>query len=272
MNQRSLFVFLVLVFVGVGGTAGWASNIAWFGWNVDADAGLIARLTSQGHTVTSFYPDGTVANGASQVALANSSDLVIISESIGSTAVSTGAGGTFYMKDVTTPIISFEAYMFDEAKWAGGAGGVDFGTTGRAAAPVPVQSPSDTLYITDPLNPMAGGFPAGAVQVYTRLLGVNYITAPGSEAHVVAAALADGTYPSLVYYPVGAHLIDGSVTPGLRVALWLGQDINANFQFGDISTNGLNLFDAAVNYALIPEPITAALLGFGGLALIRRKR
>ena len=91
-----------------------AGNIAFFGTGGAADPSIIAHLEAAGHTVTTHNPSS--GDGASQVALANANDLVIISESIGSSAVSTGAGGDFHVLNVETPVMSFEPYMYDEAK------------------------------------------------------------------------------------------------------------------------------------------------------------
>jgi hypothetical protein len=233
----------------------WAegSKIAWLGTGGRADPDLIARLEGDGHTVTSHSPSS--ADGATQVALAESNDLVIISETISSGAVSTGSGGTFHLQNVETPVISFEPYMCDEARWTGMTQYVNFGNSGRTEAPPALQPTQDSIYITDPTDPLAGGHPAGALQVYTSPFNVAF-GVPGPDARVVATADQATDFPCLFYYAAGKRLFDGTVTPGLRLLLFLGQ----NLQFDLVNDNGLALFDAAVTHALGSEPLTGSVI------------
>jgi hypothetical protein len=93
----------------------------------NADPGIKAHLESLGHTIN-LLTTGT-ASQAAQLAAANANDLVLISESIGSGSVLTG--GVFNLQAYTKPVISFEGFMWDDAKWTGAVADVDVGATGR---------------------------------------------------------------------------------------------------------------------------------------------
>ena len=253
--RRVLSVVVVALVLGLAFAE--AARIAFFGGYAEpqgADTGFIAHLESLGHTVTYHMP--VSAGGQAQVDLANANDLVIISESIGSSNVSSGAGGTFHLQDIATSVISFEAFMYDEALWTGWNNMVDFGTSARSNSPAGIESLSDTIYIADPSHQMAAG-KTGAVVAYTTPYSACFGMV-GSGATVVATIDEAGQYPATFVYPKGALLVDGvTVTPGKRIGLFIGQggygsipDPPGELQFSYISDDGLALFDAAVNYAL----------------------
>ena len=207
------------------------------------------------------------------MALAAANNLVIISETIGSTSVSTA--GVFNLMNSATPIISFEAFMWDEAKWTSPTQFVEFGNTRADQAAVPAALATnawDTLHITNPGHMAAGGL-AGPVVVYNTPFSVSYGT-PTGDAAVIATADAAGLYPSIFAYDAGDMLVDGSMAPALRMTMYFGQGpaLGGVWTSDIITPEGFMLFDAAVNYALIPEPVTLALLGVGGVALLRRKK
>ena len=253
MRTHRLVIIGLLAAVGLCSGGARAANIAWFKtYGGHADEGLIARLTAAGHTVTEYVPASGDPDGS--VALAEANDLAILSESLQSSHVSASAG-VFHLKDVTTPVISFESHMFDDAQWTGTTRWIDYGHTGVSYNDLAQFRPSqDTLYIVDHEHPAAGGFPAGPVQVFSEPYGVNYGVL-GADADVIATADAAGEFPSTFVYEAEDHLADGSVTPGMRMALFIGQTDNA-LQFSDLSDDGLALFDAAVAFGLTrtPEP------------------
>ena len=260
MKTRALICLGLTVTLGATRTQTNAGSIAWFGTGAGADPGLISRLEDAGHTVTEFSPSST--DGAAQVAMAESNHLVIISESVSSVDVSTGAGGTFHLQDVATPVISFEAFMFDEAKWTGSTAFVDFGNSGRPEVPAELQASQDSLYVTALDHPAAGDFSAGPVQVLTQPFSVNFGKV-GPEADVIATADAAGEYPATFIYEPDTVLADGSTTPGMRMGLFIGQ--GSGFGFSYLSEDGLLLFDAAVAYAIgqpTNPPGDADLSGF----------
>jgi len=240
-----------------------AADILWMGNSaatVSADAGLIGRLTSQGHTVTLM--EVAAVSAEEQVAAANANDLVIISESISSFAVLTGAD--FNLKDYTRPILSFEVFMWDNAGWVGPVQNFDFGVSGRPNEQefnhpdlVPLD---DSLRIVNSSHPLAAGLTNGPHVVYTRPYTFN-IANVGSDAAIIATVDSD-TDPMTTYfvYEAGDTLYnDFDVTAGMRIGLFLGQyggnspddpDGGGPPQFSYIGPKGLQLFDAAVNYAV----------------------
>jgi len=239
------------------------------------DAGYVAHLTSGGHTVTAI----TAANfnTAQQQAAALANDVVIISESIGSTAVSNA--GVFNFATTPVPVINFEVFSWDEQKLTGTGNFVNLGNTGRPEAqPLGLDAMQDNIFITAPSHPLAGGFPAGSLQVYTQPYSVNFGIV-GAGAQVAAAADAAGAYPTLFAYPAGATLVDNSLAPARWIGLYLGQApagnpaSPGNPQFSFVNANGLALLDAALAYALIPEPVSAQMLliAVGGLLAARRR-
>jgi len=282
MKTFGVAAVLLVLALGFPGSITQAGTIAVFGGYTDptgADVGLIAHLESLGHTVVYHMP--TSAGGQAQIDLANASNVVIISESIGSTSVSTGSApdGVFHLQNVTKPVISYEVFMFDEAKWTGLTGMVDFGTSGRTNSPAGLEGLSDTIYVNGG-HPMAAGL-NGATVVYTTPYSACFgIVGPGAD--VIATIDEAGAFPTLFVYEAGSELIDGSITPGMRIGMFIGQggygsipDPPGVLQFSYIGENGIALLDAAVNYAMIPEPTTMALglIGFASLAAyIRRRR
>jgi hypothetical protein len=243
-------------------------NILWVCSNADspinADAFLIALLRAKGYTVTPFTsgvaPDDFKAAAAGK-------QLVLISESIGSTSVLDPVGdgtGIFILKDTDIPIISYEAYMWDNADWvkrtADGANDFSiWGNTGRNdnagqpnGVPDQIQDARDSLYITLPNHPIAGGL-TGKVTVYSSPYSLNYgLVSP--DAKVVASVQQDGSFPTLFVYEKGDKLVDGSVAPNKRIGLFLGQAANPNANWAPesatLSEAGKTLFLNTVAYAL----------------------
>jgi hypothetical protein len=243
-------------------------NILWVCSNADspinADAFLIALLRAKGYAVTP-YTSGDTPDA--QKAAAAGKQLVIYSESIGSTSVLDPVGdatGTLILKDVDVPIISYEAYLWDNADWVARTadGANDFsiwGNTGRNdnagqpnGVPDAIQDARDSLYIQLPNHPIAGRL-TGKVKVYDSPYSLNYGVV-SSSAKVVASVQQDGTYPTLFVYEKGDKLADGSVAPNKRIGLFLGQAANPNANWAPesatLSEAGKTLFLNTVAYAL----------------------
>lgn len=260
-------VVVLLVSAFVVQTQG-EQSIAFFGLNNAGDPLFMTHLQNAGYTVNLVDP--SVADAAAQLAAANANDLVIISETIGSTMVSHDVGGTlvFNLMDSPTSIISYEAFMFDEAKWTGPTIFTEFGATGVGTYPSPpLQASQDSIYNVDSSHPVAAGL-SGQVVVYNTLRNVTY-GLPTVAADVVATADAGGAYPTIFIYEPGDMLVDGSMAPGLRMGWFLGQQ--PAFDFNSLTPEGIMIVDAAVAYA-IPEPATLALLALGGFGLLRKRR
>ena len=78
---------------------------------------MVSHLESLSHTVTYFQP--TASSGADQVNMANANDLVIISESIGSLNVSSGAEVRAALIRMCRPSQYFKRGAVGPAKHAG---------------------------------------------------------------------------------------------------------------------------------------------------------
>ena len=227
---------------------------------VNADPALIAYLEAKGYTITIFNTTGSTPEALRTAAAGK--DLVFISETIGSTTVVDPAGdgkGIFSLKDTDIPIISCEAYMFDNAEWVkrtedGSNDWTNWGNTGRSElVDVDIQDGRDSLYIQKATHPIASGFSAGKLKVYQTLYSFNF-GVPSSDAKVVASVQSNGSYPTLFVYEKGDKLVDGSVAPNKRIGFFLGQTANPNANtttdFADLTEAGRTLLLNTVAYAI----------------------
>lgn len=228
-----------------------------------ADAGIAARLEAQGHNVTEY--DVAQFDPQAQIDAANAHDMVMISESIASVAVLNGFD--FNLLDYAKPVVCFEAFIFENARWTGTLQNFDFGVTGRPneqEANHPALVPlNDKLRIVNAGHPLAAGLANGPTVVYTQPYTFN-IALVGPGATVIATADSDvDPVPVHFVYEPGSALYDDTITPGMRIGLFLGQygnnspaDPPGPPQFSFIGPNGLALIDAAVRYA-VGTPLTA---------------
>ena len=133
-DPSSNWILSLCVGLALAPGSAFAAKISYFKGtsNEDLDTAIIERLTDQGHTVTEFLPAGV--EEAEQLAEVADQDLVIISETIGSTQVTDtqSAGGAFTLRALPKPIISFEPFHWDEAFWSGDFQFEDFGNTDHA--------------------------------------------------------------------------------------------------------------------------------------------
>jgi hypothetical protein len=202
---------------------------------INADPHLIALFEGSGYEVIRWAPSSATAEDAQATRdAAKGVDVVFVSETIGSGSVvfdDDGAEGAglpkFVLKDTDVPIISFEAYMFDDADWVKRTadGSNDFsnwGNSGRSEPPTALQDTGRTsLFIRKPDHPIAAGM-TGEVQVYNWPYSLTYgITS--ADADVVASVTSDGSFPTLFVYEKGDALVDGSIAPNKRIGLFLGQ-------------------------------------------------
>ncbi|MBI2946481.1 MAG: hypothetical protein HYY23_02470, partial [Verrucomicrobia bacterium] len=238
---------------------------------INADPALIELLTANGYVVTPFGTGGTTPEDLR--AAAAGKKVVLISETIGSTSVLDPAGdatGVFSLKNTDVPIISFEAYMYDNADWvkrtADGANDfTQWGNTSRSeVADTPIKDGLDSLYIRKADHPIAKGL-TGKVKVYTELYSLSY-GLPSPDADVVASVLENGSFPTIFVYEKGDKLVDGSVAPNRRIGFFLGQnaapDFNTVLDFANLTAAGKQLLLQTVDYAAgvtggtTPPPVT----------------
>ena len=246
----------------------------------NADGDLVEFLKENGYGVVPFTANGSTADGLREAA--GKTTAVFISESIGSTSVvdPPGSGtGVFSLKDSDVPVISFEAFMFDNADWVtrtadGSNDFVNWGNTGRSEVDaIGLGEANDSLYIQKPGHPMAKGL-SGKVQVYREPYSLTFgITS--ADADVVASVDEAGKVPTLFVYEKGDRLPDGSVAPNRRIGLFLGQAANPSANYGfaldNVTAEGRQLLLNTVAYVAPttpPAPITLGGVRLEGGAVV----
>lgn len=239
---------------------------------INADPALIALLQAKGYTVTPLTPPGTADELRAAI---KGQDLVVISETIGSTSVVDPVGqgnGVFSLKNSDIPIISFEPYMWDNADWVkrtedGANDFTSWGNSGRTEADiVGLLDAGDSLQIMKPSHALAAGL-SGKVKVYDVLYSLNF-GLPSADADVIASITPDGKFPTIFVYEKGDKISDGSVAPNLRIGMFMGQAANPNantaLAYEDLSEAGRALFLASVQYALPSKAAPTLSLGRSG--------
>ncbi len=238
----------------------------------NADPSLIALLRARGYTVTVFGSGGTTP--ADLRAAAQGQDVVILSETIGSTSVLDPAGdvlGVFSLKETDVPVISFEAYMFDNADWVkrtadGSNDFINWGNSGRTEVDPSIQDARDSLYIQKPAHPIAQGL-TGKVPVYNVLYSLTF-GVPAADADVVASIQPDGSYPAIFVYDKGDKLADGSVAPNKRIGFFVGQaaDPSSNWalDYADLSDAARRLLFNTIDYCIAPAALPSLSISRSG--------
>ncbi|MCZ7635225.1 MAG: hypothetical protein M5U12_03715 [Verrucomicrobia bacterium] len=246
---------------------------------INADPALIALLQARGYTVTVFAAGGSTPESLRTAA--QGQDVVLISETIGSTSVVDPAGsatGVFSLKDVDVPVISFEAYMFDNADWVertpdGSNDFIHWGNSGRTDLADPaIQDGRDSLFIRKPTHPIAAGLPEGPVQVYNVLYSLTF-GLPSADADVVASIQPDGSYPTIFVYDKGDRLVDGSIAPNKRIGFFLGQNAVPScdwaLDYADLTDAARTLLFNTIEYCLpAATPPTLAIARSGANVVI----
>ncbi|MSU64500.1 MAG: hypothetical protein EXS31_19280 [Pedosphaera sp.] len=225
------------------------------------DGAFIALLQAKGYVVTVLSsgvgPDAIRAAAVGQ-------DVVFISQSLGSGSVLEPVGDPavqkFVLRDTDIPIISNEAFMYDNAEWTTHPEDFSnefsfFGNTGRTEATqaVEIMDGRDSLYIRKADHPIAKGLVAGKNKVFSTHYSLNYGT-PSADAKVIASVESDGKYPTLWVYEKGDKLVDGSVVPNKRIAFFLGQTASAVANWDTdvtiLTQEGKTLMFNTIDYAI----------------------
>jgi hypothetical protein len=222
-------------------------------WHADSELELASFLESNGYSVT--VQSVAETDPDLQVELANQHDVVYIADSIGSTTVHDGVD--IFMKDIEVPLISQEAYMWDEAEWTGRDQFLDYGDTFQALDDQ-VLGAFTELDIVDPDHPLAAGL-SGTVTVYDDPYGFSYGFVPnmGPGVNVIATIPGAPEYATLFVYEPGAELAEGTTSAGLRIGMYMGQQIareefggdGLNIRWDRLTEDGRKLVLAAFDYA-----------------------
>ncbi len=119
MRLRPLSVLVLIVILVVCRPAARAATILFMVANAaqltNADPAIVRLLRARDHEVILYTAPGTTRE--QQIAAADNVDLVLISESLGSSSVA--PDGVFSLKGHEVAVVSFEAYMWDDADWTG---------------------------------------------------------------------------------------------------------------------------------------------------------
>jgi hypothetical protein len=291
---------LALLATLVPGLAAQAANIAWVSFHDDAggapsanalaagftqapDIGYTSLLTGAGHTVTRILTIDEASNGA----LMNSFDLVVIGRSINSGNYQSATEAMFWDTTVTAPLITMSGYTLRNSRLGYTTGGTIPDTTG------PI-----TLTVAETSHPIFAGISLGAgnitVNPYadvatfmaTLQRGISVNTDPLAGGGKLLASVSAGADPAaggtiIAEWNAGATMGDGaaSVLGGHRLAFLSGSReasgvTSESAGIMDLTADGKTMFLNAVNYMTtpVPEPATVGLLALGAAALLLKKR
>jgi galactitol-specific phosphotransferase system IIB component len=170
---------------------------------------------------------------------AESADLVIVSESTTSVKLRDK------LKAVTTPIISYEAFIQDEMGLTAKELPGDPGEPDKFA--YGVREKDTGIDIIMPDHPLASGL-KGHVTVYRESKEVTWGKV-GKSAKVVATLTGKKEAAVIYIYNKGTELFDGTIAAGMRIGFFLEEE-NITGTSNFMTTEGLRLFDAAVKFSL----------------------
>ncbi|MCB0167915.1 MAG: hypothetical protein KDI79_27050 [Anaerolineae bacterium] len=177
------------------------------------DQAIADHLSSLGYSLTVRHQTETKTSDA------NGQDLILISDSINSQNVSTK------FRDVTAPVLTWEAGLFDDMSMASQGDYVDNQTQ---------------ITLTNAAHPLAAGL-SGQVTGVTAPRRFFWGT-PGSNAIQIATVAGDSSKVSIFAYETGTPMV-GLTAPARRVGFFNGDGPN-------YTAESWRLFEAAVNWAL----------------------
>jgi hypothetical protein len=231
---------------GIDGGRARAAQILFVGSTdppTSSDQAVIQRLTSTlGHNVT------LVTGPASTTADALGKQLVIVSSSVTSGDVNTK------FRDVPIGVLTWEQALWDDFQLATAGGGN------------PAAQTDITIRPQNAGHPLAAGLAPGNYTVYSS---PQTISAGGTSLGLGAIHVADTAtgLPAIVGYETGGLLADATPAAGRRVGFFF-----ENTALDAANPTGLALFDAAVGWAIVPEPgaLGLAVLAMAAVSLRRR--
>ncbi|MGK7891837.1 MAG: DUF4347 domain-containing protein, partial [Leptolyngbyaceae cyanobacterium] len=208
-----------------GGTLDSALLVAGDSTLGQSDLALQSRLEALGFSVTIQDDQSSRSSDAA------GHDLVFISESVSSGRVNTK------FTDVAVPIITTEAYLYDDLALTQADLGSDYG----------IQGLQTSVTITEPASPLAAGL-TGEVTAFALPNDINW-GVPNANA-ITAGVLTNGSDRSTIFaYDKDATLTNGEAAQARRVGLFIGSNAD------QLTAEGWQLFDAAVDWATVaPTP------------------
>lgn len=218
-----------------------------------ADAAIVAELDGLGHDVVLFDTDDTTFLQQIDAVDNEDPDVVLISETIGSTTVV--FDGVFSLKEMETPVVSFEAYMWDDADWTDKLQFTDFGNTGRPTDLIDhpaLHECQPHVFVSEGAGCLGADL-SGEVEVYTEPYSLNF-GFPSDDADIIATVDEDEEFPTIFVYEAGDLLKDESEAPAVRMGFFLGQNANPNCDVGldwaRVTPEGRELLAAAIEFAV----------------------
>jgi hypothetical protein len=184
------------------------------------DTALRNRLQALGYTVT--------IKSASAAAFGDSLGKALVF--ISSTGASTATADKFAFTD--TPVISDEAFVFDDMNLTGPTANVDYGNV----------SGQTQINVAAANHPLAGGL--SGVVTFAPAAGTINFGVPSINAVRVGLLVSDPNRAAVFGYERGVTMANGSAAQARRVGLYLFDSTAAN-----LTLEGWTLFDAAVAWA-----------------------
>lgn len=190
------------------------------GPNLAVDQKIAAHLGARGYSVR-------MLDQAQPPEAIGDADLVVISSTVSSKQVASG------WRYLAKPLLTWENDLLDDFAMTGKRHDVDFGEAEKERY----------LWLVNAPHPIAAGLPAGVTNVYGKQAAMSW-GKPGLGATIIATLYGQPEKAAIFAYEKGATMDYESLAPARRVMFFLNNDT-----FGNLSTAGSSLFDAAVDWA-----------------------
>ena len=162
---------------------------------------------------------------------ADGQDLIVISSTVSGKNVE----GRF--KQITKPVLLWEANILDDMSMTGKRQDVDYGEDEKAE--------QTYIWLVNAPHPLSGGLPNGLLSPFENSVKKINWGKPGLGAAIIATLPGEPTKAVIFGYETGAIMDYDFPAPARRVMFFLH-----NATFDNLNASGLQLFDAAVSWAV----------------------